>query len=413
MVTAADGGIRTHVTNLVRALDSEAFGPVWVVGPVGEDWEAELTLARPGLRLAGRAKPAWMRKLGVGWAAEWAAEVRDAAMAWDLAAKGGIIHAHGAKAAAAVALVLQPAVWAGSTTGNGNHPRRDGGDVGFVFTAHGFAAGRTGVFLHRLAALGRPRVVAVSRAVADELKRVAPRSGTPTVIMNGVDARLFSIPRTVARGVAEPLAASAGGSAGAPYRFGVACRLAREKGLDVLLEAAALLSPVGSAPAGGWEIHIAGEGPEGPALEQRARELALAGRVFFSGRVGDMPAFYGRLDALVLPSRREGLSMAVEEAMAAGLPVVASRVGGVPELVEEACCGVLTEPGSAQALAGAMDGLLSGKVDGRALGAAGQAFARENLSVERMARATEEVYRQALRSGQSQAELIRPDGVGV
>jgi glycosyltransferase involved in cell wall biosynthesis len=129
---------------------------------------------------------------------------------------------------------------------------------------------------------------------------------------------------------------------------------------------------------------VLGEGPE--------RERLAGDGVYLPGRVGDVAAWYRRAELLVHPARWEGFGLALLEAMLAGLPVVATRVSSIPEIVADGETGVLVEPDDAAALARAIASVLD---EPRGLGAAGRARARAEFSVERMARRTLDVYARA------------------
>jgi glycosyltransferase involved in cell wall biosynthesis len=133
--------------------------------------------------------------------------------------------------------------------------------------------------------------------------------------------------------------------------IGAVGRLSDEKGFDVLLRAA----------AAGFDsdVVIAGEGPLRPALESLIAELGLSSRVRLLGFRSDTISLYQALDVFVLSSRREGLPNVVLEAMAMGVPVVATRVGGLLELVEPGRNGLLVEPDSVADLARAVERLLA------------------------------------------------------
>jgi glycosyltransferase involved in cell wall biosynthesis len=164
------------------------------------------------------------------------------------------------------------------------------------------------------------------------------------------------------------------------------------KGHRLLLEAVALL------PAELREVHFvyAGDGPEREPLARRIEELGLSGRVHLLGHRLDVPALLARSEAACLCSSAEGLSNALMEAMAAGLPVVATRVGGNPELVQEGETGFLVPAGDARAMARSLARLLSRPAEARAMGARGRAFAQAQLSLERMAEANAALYRRVL-----------------
>lgn len=138
---------------------------------------------------------------------------------------------------------------------------------------------------------------------------------------------------------------------------GVAARLVWEKGLDVLLRAwAARRTP----PALRSTLVVAGEGPERGRLERLVQDLGMADSVVLPGTIADVSSFYRMIDLFVLSSVSEGLPMALLEAMAAGLPIVATRVGGVPAALDHGAAGVLVNPSDHDELARAIDALLGG-----------------------------------------------------
>src|SRR5205814_2309122 len=134
---------------------------------------------------------------------------------------------------------------------------------------------------------------------------------------------------------------------------------------------------------------VLGEGPERAALERLSAELGMAERVFLLGRMPDVAAWLRRATLLVHPARWEGFGMAVLEAMLAGLPVVASAVSSLPELVLDGETGLLVPPDDPQALARAVGCALE-QPD---LGEAGRRRARAEFSIARMADRTLALYR--------------------
>jgi glycosyltransferase involved in cell wall biosynthesis len=131
-----------------------------------------------------------------------------------------------------------------------------------------------------------------------------------------------------------------------------------EKGLDVLLRAWAARR---TSPAERGTLVLAGEGPERSALERLVKELGIGDSVVLPGTIARVGTFYRMLDLFVLSSVSEGLPMALLEAMAAGLPIVATRVGGMPAALDEGSAGVLVEPSDAEGLARGLDALLGGE----------------------------------------------------
>jgi glycosyltransferase involved in cell wall biosynthesis len=169
---------------------------------------------------------------------------------------------------------------------------------------------------------------------------------------------------------APPAAVSAPPDPGRPV-VGLVGRLVPEKGVDVFLRAAALVSAV--VPQA--RFLVVGDGPLRPDLEHRAAVLGLAGAVTFTGYRSDAPRLLAGLDVLAVPSRSDGSPLVVCEAMAAGVPVVASRVGGLPDLVEDGGSGLLVRPGEAEDLARALVSLLLDPEAARRLGARGRRLA--------------------------------------
>ena len=151
-------------------------------------------------------------------------------------------------------------------------------------------------------------------------------------------------------------------------------RLTDQKGIDVAIRALAALPD-------DTVLVVLGEGPERPALLRLAQELGVKPRVFLLGRVPDVAAWLGRATVLVHPARWEGFGLGVLEAMLAGLPVVATNVSALPELVVEGGTGLLVPPDDVAALVRAVEQAL----ERPELGAAGLARARADFSVARMA----------------------------
>ena len=140
----------------------------------------------------------------------------------------------------------------------------------------------------------------------------------------------------------------------------------------------------------------AGEGAERSFLEQRIAELGLQDTVILLGHRLDVPAVLARCDAACLCSSAEGLSNALMEAMAARLPIVATNVGGNPELVGDRVSGLLVPPGDPTALSNALIELLSDRERMRRWGAVGRARVEEGLTMEAMRDGYEAIYRRLI-----------------
>lgn len=173
---------------------------------------------------------------------------------------------------------------------------------------------------------------------------------------------------------------------------GTVGRLVDPKGHGHLLDA---LAKVRSQIAGVKAL-LVGDGTLRTEMERRAEALGLSDTVIFTGIRRDVPEVLALLDVFVLPSLWEGLPIALLEAMAAGLPVVATRVGGVPEVVVEGETGLLVPPRDPEALAQAILTLLRDPDLRQAMGQAGRERVREHFSVDQMVKKTESLYQRLL-----------------
>jgi len=169
--------------------------------------------------------------------------------------------------------------------------------------------------------------------------------------------------------------------------------LIRRKGFDILLEALARLD---RSISSGVQVRIAGSGEEQIALEKQAAALGLEARVRLLGRREDVADLLGACDVFVLPSRREGLGVASLEAMGAGRPVIASRVGGLGFVVRDGETGLLVPPEDVEALAGAMRRILTDAELRDRLGAGGRARVTEHFTPERMVESYVRLYGEIL-----------------
>jgi glycosyltransferase involved in cell wall biosynthesis len=233
------------------------------------------------------------------------------------------------------------------------------------------------------------RVVAVSPQLrAHAAGFVAP--GRLLQIDNGVDVAGLRAKVTPGRDLRAEL-----GVPGRAPLVGLVGRLAPEKAHAVMIEALGRLDATGPAP----HLVIAGDGPLRAATEAAAREHGVGDRVHLLGARGDLPDVYGALTLLVQPSLTEGLPLVILEAAALGVPIVASRVGAIPEVLEEGAGGVLVPPGDARALAEAVGGLLRDPARAGALGARAAAHVEARYSARAMtARYLAEAYPAAPRA---------------
>jgi glycosyltransferase involved in cell wall biosynthesis len=211
------------------------------------------------------------------------------------------------------------------------------------------------------------------------------------VIRNGVDLNRFDSPPDSNR-VRQQL-----GLAPGERLVTVVSRVTRLKGLEQFIDAASLLAPwfptVRFLIAGDAS---AGDGDYVAALKQRAEQMGIGGRVLFTGHRFDVPAVLGSAAVSVMPSLNEALSNVLLESMAAGAPIVATRVGGTPEAIAHGHTGLLVPAGDPKALSEAIARLLKEPALADALGRAARRTAESSFSLSRMVAATEQLYRNLL-----------------
>ncbi|HET8948563.1 MAG TPA: glycosyltransferase, partial [Candidatus Polarisedimenticolia bacterium] len=229
------------------------------------------------------------------------------------------------------------------------------------------------------------RVIAVSEAIRRALLRQGLAPARVAVVHSGIDAARF------AAGRREPVRAHllrAGAFPSDALLVGTVGHLAAHKGIDRFLEAAALFAR--AVP--GARFVVVGRGAEEQALRGLAARLGLDGRVLFAGFRDDLPDLYAALDLFALASiSGEGSPAVLKEAMAAGVPVVATSLDGVEEIIEDARHGLLTPPGDTAAMARALERLAADPSLRDRLSDAGRRRAAE-FSIERMVEKTEAVY---------------------
>lgn len=231
------------------------------------------------------------------------------------------------------------------------------------------------------------RIIAVSHAVAHDLvHRYGISADRVIVIQNGIDASAFA-PQQPRASVLVEL-----GLRPEDRLIGIVGRMTPQKGHDLLLRALHLLAP--RFPR--LRCLIIGDGPLEPWLKRQAQELGLTPHCIFMGARSDVADLLSVLEIAVLPSRSEGLPFALLEAMALGKPVVATRVGGNAEAVEEGQTGLLTPPEDSDAIADALAFLLEHPDDAARMGELGRQRVREQFSLKRMVTELERVYTIAL-----------------
>lgn len=267
---------------------------------------------------------------------------------------GDILHAHGLRAAWIAALA---------------HRRKP---LPFVFTAHNVPGSNP---LARLALLfigqRASQIIAVSQAVADSL--ALPR-GKITVIPNAIDAHWFT-----GQNLDRAAARQALGLPKDAFVVAAIARLSPEKGLDVLLDTA--------TQRPGMNFLIAGEGPQRPQLEKN-----LPPNARLLGRLDDIRPLLAASSVLVIPSRQEGQGIVALEAMTARVPIVATRVGGLAQMLTEGENALLVPPNDSLALAAALSRLQSDKTLPARLVDGAATLVADKYNLGEMAFATAAVY---------------------
>ncbi len=244
--------------------------------------------------------------------------------------------------------------------------------------------------LERLCLARTSAVIAVSESLARDTVAGGVTPQKVFVVRNGVPPRALRPER-------HPNDQS--------WTLGTVALFRPRKGTEVLLEALAVLRKAGLSArlraVGGFET-----GQHEHDLKRRAAALGVAEAIQWTGFTQDVDDELRQMDLFVLPSLfGEGLPMVVLEAMAAGVPVIASRVEGIPETIRDRQDGLVVEPGSAHALAGALREFIDGRVDWQALRLSAAERHAKHFSDRAMAAGTANVYRRVLRLDDAQ----RPD----
>jgi glycosyltransferase involved in cell wall biosynthesis len=371
------GGPALHVSYLARGLRERGYETTLVAGDVGRD-EASMAFVAEQEGVDVVQLPGLSRELS---------PIRDLVAAIRLARlirrlRPDILHTHTAKAGAVGRIA---AIIAG-----GRRPRV------VVHTFHGHVLrgyfGTAGSLLFRgiETALARvtDRLIAVSPEVRDELVRlgVAPARKF-TVVRLGIELE----PRVHCEEQPAAIRARIGVS---PDRFVVGWfgRMTAVKRTDDLLDALAALRERGVDAL----LLLVGDGADRERLERLAHGRGLAKSVLFLGYQEDVARWYAACDAIVLSSANEGTPVTLIEALAAARPVVATRVGGVEDVVEDGVTGLLVRPGDTHALAERLALLAADPERRRSMGETGRAQMLERYAVSRLVDDVDRLYRDLL-----------------
>jgi glycosyltransferase involved in cell wall biosynthesis len=261
---------------------------------------------------------------------------------------------------------------------------------GIIHTAHNIYIKRRTKYhlINRILASFTGRIIAVSEAVKESLVRYDRINRNKIqVIYNGIDLTGFD-------GPFSPKDIRAGLGIGAEeFVIGVIARLEEQKGHRFLLEA---LSQLPESPASCLKILIVGDGQLRSVLEAETKKRGLSSKVFFLGTRKPITPILKALDLFLLPSLWEGFSMAILEAMAAGVPVIATRVGGAGEVIASGRDGLLIPPGDAQSLAKAIQDVLEHRDKYKEMARNGRERVRQHFSQEQHMMALQTLYLQVL-----------------
>lgn len=244
--------------------------------------------------------------------------------------------------------------------------------------------GRLRLFLNRLTSIFVDRFVAVSFGVENFLvNRVGISSYKITVIQNGIDSNKFNFDNLNKENRKKEF-----GFVASDKIVGTIARIHKQKGHIYLLQAAKeVIEKIPEA-----KFLIVGDGPLKKNMEKLSKDLKIAKNVIFLGFCKDIPSIMSILDILVLPSLWEGLPITILEAMAMKKPVIATRVGGTLEVVENDLTGVLVEPKDCHSLSQAIIRLLRNVPLMDRLGKAGYTKVTEYFNIARMLKKTEDLY---------------------
>ncbi len=257
-----------------------------------------------------------------------------------------------------------------------------------ISTCHGFISNDTklGIYnsLDRTALRFAHKIIAVSKDIKELLVKVGIKDSIVEVIQNSVaienDPMILSRSRKQIRSILNLEENE--------FVLGYVGRLSEEKGIRFLIEAMLLLNEA-DVPA---RLLLIGDGPQRLQLERLTEEKSLKKQVIFAGFQSQIEKWLPALDVFVLPSLTEGTPMAMLEAMAQGLPVIASSVGGIPSIIRSGHNGILIQSANAKETAQAICDLRGNQVLRVNLGSEAKKTVQEKFNVADWARKIEAVY---------------------
>lgn len=266
-------------------------------------------------------------------------------------------------------------------------------NIPIVSTAHGWTSCSKNVklyeFLDRLALRFFDRVIAVSDSVKDRLLKSHISPQKIEKIYNAIELKTSSEVLLSTKSFKDSFNLSNGNKL-----IGAIGRLSIEKGLSYFLEAGKEV--ISRYPQ--IRLLIVGEGPERQNLEIMAERFAIKDKVIFCGFQKDISTIYSILDVVVLSSVTEGLPLTLLEALAHEKPVVATRVGGVPELIKDGETGILVNPKDSQGLANGILKILDNPEEAKKLAMRGRKLVEEKFNSKSMSERIEKLYYEVLNS---------------
>ncbi len=255
----------------------------------------------------------------------------------------------------------------------------------YISTCHGFFKKR---FFRKIFPCWGNRVIAISESVKEHLmKDFAIPEERIRLIHSGIDGKKFKIQNSKFKNTVKQEYGLGEGPVA-----GIVARLSDVKGHKVLLNA--MKQVLHAIPKA--QLLIVGEGKMKAELISTSKLLGIERNVVFIPRVLDTARILSIMDVFIMPSLQEGLGLSLMEAMAAGLPVVGSDVGGIKTLIQDGYNGLLVKPGDNEHLARAIVELLYDTRKARLLGENAAGFIAQNFTQEKMIEETEEVYRECL-----------------
>lgn len=354
VVRPAAGGIRRHVSLLLAHLERSRFLPtLFAPGDFRPDCDA------PDLR---------HETLEIAPKTSIVSDLRAIrSLTERLSGQYTLMHAHGLRAALIGVFAAHRA------------------DIPALFTAHNLPPSVNALQRALLRQVFRrtTRAIAVSQAIAADLTALGMNPERIEIVPNGIPLAPF---------VPAPESGAIRASLGIPttaWLIVAIGRLSPEKGFDVLLKALFSLLPLQPDLA----LCLVGTGPE----EQRLRAQASGSpAIHFTGFLPDVTGILQAADVVVIPSHQEGQGIVALEAMAAGKPIIASRVGGLQETILEGKTGLLIPPGDATALAAALQSLRASPAHSGMIGREGRLRVEQEYTLERMIDRIQSVYNSAL-----------------